>query len=91
MEWFNGGVGEAIAAAKAKKAIFVVVVKGKPDEEPTKELDKILEDSEVVAALNNMVCISVENGTSTCLQFSSIYPVILVPSVYFIGKVTRNP
>ena len=28
MEWFNGGVGEAIAAAKAKKAIFVVVVKG---------------------------------------------------------------
>ena len=108
MEWFNGGVGEAIAAAKAKKAIFVVVVKGtfnhtihmtinhlneigKPDEEPTKELDKILEDSEVVAALNNMVCISVENGTSTCLQFSSIYPVILVPSVYFIGKVTLDP
>jgi len=88
MEWFNGGVGEAIAAAKAKKAIFVVVVKGKPDEEPTKELDKILEDSEVVAALNNMVCISVENGTSTCLQFSSIYPVILVPSVYFIDSNT---
>jgi len=28
MEWFNGGVGEAIAAAKAQKAIFVVVVKG---------------------------------------------------------------
>jgi len=88
MEWFNGGVGEAIAAAKAKKAIFVVVVKGKSDEDPTKELDKILEDSEVVAALNNMVCISVENGTNTCLQFSSIYPVILVPSVYFIDSNT---
>ena len=28
MEWFNGGVGEAIAAAKAKKAIFAVFVKG---------------------------------------------------------------
>jgi len=88
MEWFNGGVGEAIAAAKAKKAIFVVVVKGKSDEDPTKELEKILEDSEVVAALNNMVCISVENGTNTCLQFSSIYPVILVPSVYFIDSNT---
>jgi len=88
MEWFNGGVGEAIAAAKAKKAIFVVVVKGKSDEDPTKELDKILEDTEVVAALNNMVCISVENGTNTCLQFSSIYPVILVPSVYFIDSNT---
>ena len=29
MEWFTGGVGEAIAAAKAKKAIFAVFVKGK--------------------------------------------------------------
>ena len=29
MEWFNGGVSEAIAAAKAKSAVFVVVVEGK--------------------------------------------------------------
>ena len=28
MEWFNGGVAEAIAAAKAKSAVFVVVVVG---------------------------------------------------------------
>ena len=28
MEWFEGGVGEAIAAAKAKKAIFTVFIKG---------------------------------------------------------------
>jgi len=88
MEWFNGGVGEAIAAAKAKKAIFVVVVKGKSDEDPTIKLEEILKDSEVVSALNCMVCISVENGTSTCMQFSSIYPVILVPSVYFIDSST---
>merc|ERR1712096_278878 len=38
--------------------------------------------------LSNMVCISVENGTPTCMQFSSIYPVILVPSVYFIDSST---
>jgi len=88
MEWFNGGVGEAIAAAKAKKAIFAVFVKGKSDEETTIKLSEILEDSEVVSALKSMVCISVENGTNTCLQFSSIYPVILVPSVYFIDSST---
>jgi len=41
-----------------------------------------------VSALSSMVCISVENGTNTCLQFSSIYPVILVPSVYFIDSST---
>ena len=28
MEWFNGGVAEAIAAAKSKSAVFVVVVVG---------------------------------------------------------------
>ena len=101
MEWFNGGVGEAIAAAKAKKAVFAVFVNGnsihlikfvhqrysagKSDEDPTIKLTEILEDPEVVSALTGMVCISVENGTNTCMQFSSIYPVILVPSVYFIG------
>jgi len=88
MEWFTGGVGEAIAAAKAKKAIFAVFVKGKSDEETTIKLTEILEDPEVVSALSSMVCISVENGTNTCLQFSSIYPVILVPSVYFIDSST---
>ena len=29
MEWFNGGVREAIAAAQAKKTVFVVVVTGR--------------------------------------------------------------
>lgn len=29
MEWFNGGVSEAIAAAKSKSAVFVVVVQGR--------------------------------------------------------------
>jgi len=88
MEWFTGGVGEAIAAAKAKKAIFAVFVKGKSDEETTIKLTEILEDPEVVSALSSMVSISVENGTTTCMQFSSIYPVILVPSVYFIDSST---
>ena len=28
MEWFNGGVREAIAAAQTKKTVFVVVITG---------------------------------------------------------------
>ena len=28
MDWFNGGVREAIAAAQSKKTVFVVVVVG---------------------------------------------------------------
>merc|ERR1719187_3084210 len=37
---------------------------------------------------DDMVCIKVENGTSTCNQFSQIYPVILIPSVFFIDSAT---
>lgn len=32
------------------------------------------------------VCIKMANGTELCRQFSSIYPVVLVPSVYFIDS-----
>jgi len=88
MEWFKGGVGEAIAEAKAKQAVFVVVVKGQPEEEATKALDDILQDQEIVARLSNMVCIEVINGSTTCTQFSAIYPVVLVPSIFFIDSST---
>jgi len=88
MEWFEGGVGEAIAAAKAKKAIFTVFIKGSPDDEGTTQMMSTLSDPDVVSGFSSMVCISVENGSTTCMQFSSIYPVILVPCVYFIDSST---
>jgi len=88
MDWFQGGVGEAIAEAKVKGSVFVVVVKGQPDDEATKALESILEDNEVSGKFGDMVCIEVVNGSPTCAQFAAIYPVILVPSVFFIDSRT---
>ena len=42
--------------------------------------------NEVSGELENAVCIKVENGSVSCKQFSAIYPVILVPSIYFIDS-----
>ena len=88
MEWFKGGVGEAIAEAKRTKSVFVVVVKGGEDDEATKSLNSLLEDPEIFSRLSGMVCIELENGSPMCAQFSAIYPVILIPSIYFIDSNT---
>ena len=109
MEWFNGGVADAIAAAKSKSAVFVVVVLGKRLEiefsvvlmkdiftcsgdeadEASKSLCELLLDPEIIGLFSPMVCIKVENGSSTCKQFAAIYPVVIIPSIYFIGHITR--
>jgi len=88
MEWFEGGVREAISAAKAKKTVFVVVVTEQNGHEESEKLKTVLEDAEVVAKFSNMICIRLENGTPTCSQFAAIYPVILIPSIYFIDSST---
>ena len=51
------------------------------------KLDEVLADSEIISRFSSMVCIKLENGSQTCSQFAAIYPVIIVPSVYFIGDV----
>lgn len=57
------------------------------DEASVKFFD-ILEQSEVSSRLQRpkAVCIKVQNGGQACTQFSQIYPVILVPSIYFIDS-----
>jgi len=88
MEWYKGGVGEAIAEAKSKKSIFAVIIKGKSDDESTQAMEKVFNEEEVVIAFSGMICISIETESTTFAQFSSIYPVLLVPSVYFIDSGT---
>lgn len=88
MKWFSGEVLEAITSAKSQNAIFVVFVMGPSEEEATVNLNEILEDEETSKMFDDMVCIKVENGTTACNQFSQIYPVIIVPSVFFIDSAT---
>lgn len=88
MNWFREGIGAAIASAKQKQAIFAVVVKSpaEAEQEESLLLDAVLCEDEVISKLSPMVCVEVESGSTTCSQFAAIYPVMVVPAVYFIDS-----
>ncbi|XP_076119610.1 UBX domain-containing protein 4 [Alosa pseudoharengus] len=85
MLWFEGSIPAAIAAAKQQNAVFVVVITG--DDELSAQMMSSWEDEQVTEASNNsFVAIKVDAKSETCVQFSQIYPVVCVPSSFFIGE-----
>ncbi|KAM9189517.1 UBX domain-containing protein 4 isoform 1-T1 [Mergus octosetaceus] len=84
MLWFGGSIPAAIAAAKQRGAVFVVVVSG--EDEQSTEMAARWEDEKVTeAASDGFVAIKIDTKSEACLQFSQIYPVVCVPSSFFIG------
>merc|ERR1712203_455006 len=70
------------------KSVFVVVIYGADDDETSKKFLEVLNEADISSKLKkaNAVSIKIQNGTESCTQFSQIYPVILVPSIYFIDS-----
>ncbi|XP_039198280.1 UBX domain-containing protein 4 isoform X1 [Crotalus tigris] len=84
MLWFPGTIPAAIAAAKQRSAVFVVFVQGQ-DEQST-EMAASWENAKVSeAATDDFVAIKIDTQSEACLQFSQIYPVVCIPSSFFIG------
>ncbi|XP_032423957.1 UBX domain-containing protein 4 [Xiphophorus hellerii] len=84
MLWFDGSIPEAINSAKQRSLVFVVVIAG--EDEQSKQLMSSWEDDSVSeAAQNCVVAIRVDAKSDTCVQFSQIYPVVCIPSSFFIG------
>ncbi|XP_072274209.1 UBX domain-containing protein 4 [Pyxicephalus adspersus] len=84
MLWFQGSIPEAIASAKEKRSVFVVFVGG--DDEQSVQMDESWGNEGVEqAASEGFVAIKLDSKSETCLQFSQIYPVVCVPSSFFIG------
>ncbi|GAA6219740.1 UBX domain-containing protein 4 [Lates japonicus] len=85
MLWFEGSIPDAINQAKQRSFVFVVVITG--DDEQSAQLMASWEDDIVSeAALNCCVAIKVDAKSETCVQFSQIYPVVCIPSSFFIGE-----
>ncbi|XP_078795390.1 UBX domain-containing protein 4 isoform X4 [Oryzias latipes] len=85
MLWFEGSIPEAIGSAKSRGLVFVVVVSG--DDEQSAQLMSSWEDEQVSAAASSCcVAIKVPASSETCVQFSQIYPVVCIPSSFFIGN-----
>nr|XP_020865115.1 UBX domain-containing protein 4 isoform X4 [Phascolarctos cinereus] len=84
MLWFQGAIPAAIAAAKQSGAVFVVFVAG--DDEQSTQMAESWEDEKVTeASSDSFVAIKIDTKSEACLQFSQIYPVVCVPSSFFIG------
>lgn len=84
MLWFQGAIPAAIASAKSSGAVFVVFVAG--DDEQSTQMAASWEDEKVTeASSNSFVAIKIDTKSEACLQFSQIYPVVCVPSSFFIG------
>ncbi|XP_030580319.1 UBX domain-containing protein 4 isoform X2 [Archocentrus centrarchus] len=85
MLWFEGSIPDAINSAKHRSLVFVVVITG--EDEQSAQLMSSWEDDRVSeAAQKCCVAIKVEAKSDTCAQFSQIYPVVCIPSSFFIGE-----
>lgn len=85
MKWFSGSIGDAIQKSKREKRIFIVYITGQ--DELSKKMDATLENTEVTAlcGAEHCVALTLKANGEECGFFSQIYPVVTVPSVYFIA------
>ncbi|XP_006006250.1 UBX domain-containing protein 4 [Latimeria chalumnae] len=84
MLWFEGSIPAAIALAKQKNSVFVVFIVG--DDDQSIQMAGSWED-EIVAgeSIKDFVAIKINAKSEACVQFSEIYPVVCIPSSFFIG------
>ncbi|EDX09624.1 UBX domain-containing protein 4 [Drosophila simulans] len=86
MNWHKGNIAEAVAESKVKGAVFVVFIEGQ--DEMTRKLERFVDDSQVRSRLetSDFVAIKVQGNSSAYGQFMSLYKVVPIPSLFFIGK-----
>jgi len=85
MRWFEGTIPEAIQETKTSRKLLVVYVFDATEDSTA--MTAVLEDEAVTEALppEKAVALKLESGTDSFHQFSVFYPVLILPSVYFIG------
>ncbi|XP_076354890.1 UBX domain-containing protein 4-like [Tachypleus tridentatus] len=85
MKWFEGTIPEAISEAKTRKKVFLVYIED--DDEISKKMTETYNNSEVSQKLEDCGCVALKlkARSEPCKQFSQIYPVVIIPSSFFIG------
>uniref|UniRef100_A0A1A9WCE7 UBX domain-containing protein 4 n=1 Tax=Glossina brevipalpis TaxID=37001 RepID=A0A1A9WCE7_9MUSC len=86
MNWYNGNIAEAVTQSKVKNAIFVVYVEGK--DEATQKLSRFIDELAVREKLesDDFVAVKIQSESEAYMQFASIYQMVPIPSIFFIGK-----
>ncbi|XP_060077230.1 UBX domain-containing protein 4-like [Ylistrum balloti] len=85
MEWFPGSIPQAIQTAKQNNALFVVYVRGK--NEDTEKMDDVWKEENVISTCKSNKCtvIKIQGDSQEGKFFGEIYPILFLPSAYFIG------
>eukprot|EP00898_Chlorokybus_atmophyticus_P008122 jgi/Chlat1/8310/Chrsp78S07723 len=82
--FFVGSIADAIAAAKAKQLMLVVVVQG--HDETSLRMEQIWRNPEVAAFLSsNAVALKLAEGSTEAGQFQAIYPLQAIPAAAIIN------
>lgn len=85
MEWFSGSIPEAVAEAKKNNKLFLVYIEGSDD--MSKAMTNTYNDAAVAQKLSSsdVVALKLASNSVPYIQFCAIYPVLIIPSSYFIG------
>jgi len=87
MDWKSTGIGAAIQLAKSSNKLFVVFVH--EDCQSSKAFLELLNSQKVAQEFNsNCVSIKVGYNDEARKQFEQFYPILIVPSIYFIESTT---
>ncbi|KAL7646838.1 UNVERIFIED_CONTAM: hypothetical protein RMT77_002094 [Armadillidium vulgare] len=91
MNWFKGSVVEAITKAKKESSVFIVFVYDKS--ELSVNTRESLQNGEISNLFTSFkyVAIEIENGSKDAIEFAQIYPLIVIPSLFFISSESGVP
>lgn len=86
MNWFSGDISVAIQKAIQEKKVFIVFVNGDNDESKKMESMWLNEEVAIICSPDTCVAINVSADSVAGKQFSSIYPILNIPSTYLINN-----
>lgn len=85
MNWYNGSIPEAVAEAKRNNKLFLVYIEG--NDEMSKHMTDTYNDPAVAEKLScdSIIALKLVANSVPYMQFCAIYPVLVIPSSFFIG------
>ncbi|GFY35152.1 UBX domain-containing protein 4 [Trichonephila clavipes] len=85
MNWYNGSIPEAVAEAKRNNKLFLVYIEG--NDEMSKQMTDTYNNPAVAEKLSHdsIVALKLIANSVPYMQFCAIYPVLVIPSSFFIG------
>ncbi|KAF2361298.1 Thioredoxin-like fold [Trinorchestia longiramus] len=88
MEWFSGSIPEAITLSKSQNSIFVVFITDGSEASAATEACLGRADT---GLKQSSVAIKLASNSEEAQQFNQIYPILVLPSLYFINPSNGVP